>query len=1292
MCGRNEWNVSLSIKESIMKKVTVSTCYVLFSCFVVLGIWTAQSSAAPSPKAITSSDSSTTIVLSKYIIQLDCYMEITPYNSEEVIPQKKLLTAMGFYPIAGADISLIDEMNNPIENTNISGNIRYVVKYLDDNLSDYSGDELKTKISKNLISLKLFVFDGTNWNEENASIHIDEEGVRLETLSYLKYPYPFVFAYKETPGHNEIFYHSGIELVPGWNLISLPFQPIDNSIESLLDGVDCVSAWQFDSTNNRWNILLPGSPIWENQALSADTGLGLISEINAGEGIWLNCSASGTLNFTGKTSADNNLSYTSKGWNLIGLKGSETIPVDDLITVNDNVNCVMAWKWSNNNWNVFVSGDSTLLYEYAASKGFDILNEINPTEGFWIKSIQEKIYSNWEFETPPPVALYHDPGPPKDFIATPGDATITLSWTPFKNIKNHIGYRIQQNDGNNIIITDITDPYESSVEFTGLTNDKRYEYKINSVLEDKKFGTGDQIYGFYSDVISGVPKADFIPNNPPVMKFISTSSNINYEDTDIVYEGTDIVFQWVGDDSDGDIVGYLYSMDDDQPSSFTTSTEKVFTNLSKGSHTLYVKAKDNNNDFSEILSKSIMVIEKIVTSDDHGQLILVVGGPTSDYDTLWPVVKGLADGLYDSFINRGFTDDDIFFTVTADGVSEKIDDASPSIADLTNAISTWAGKSSKQGPLFIYLMDHGDPNGGFYLSKNEKISPAELKNVIDNFLLTNRKVILVIEACYAGFFKEKIETDNLVVISSSSKEMPAGLVEDLSFTKFFTMMIEQGFSIKKAFGLTKKILEKAIPPYSDQNPQIGDLSSISDSIYVAGDLVLAGNVFPIVTNASIDKPAPVSGEVVKLSADLIGNTENIRKVWAVITPPDFEPVQVIDYNVPDPNLSTVTLGAKPGHKYEAYYDGFVKDGEYQVVILAINEEGDIGISNSFSVSVNGVASICPSNVTDLIAQAGNEQVILTWAKDLEATGYKIYFKRTGSYYEEAVETGDVGSYTVTGLTNGALYTFKVTSIKEGCHETAGSIISTIPEITATPSTTSTTTTTTTITVPDTTTSTTTTMPATTTTTTTITVPTTTTTTTTVPVTTTTIPEFSEASIDLSIGWNLINSCLEPSDATADEILSYVNDNISSVWKWHNGGWTVYLPNEADKGALYANSKGFGLLEKINSGEGFWVNSNTAQTLNIDGTQPSNTSSSLTSGWNLAGLKSEQAKNITDFVSGNETKIASVWKWKNGKWAVYLPGQADGGAAYAQSKGFTLLSDIEPGEGFWVNALQAITLE
>jgi len=183
---------------------------------------------------------------------------------------------------------------------------------------------------------------------------------------------------------------------------------------------------------------------------------------------------------------------------------------------------------------------------------------------------------------------------------------------------------------------------------------------------------------------------------------------------------------------------------------------------------------------------------------------------------------------------------------------------------------------------------------------------------------------------------------------------------------------------------------------------------------------------------------------------------------------------------------------------------------------------------------------------------------------------------------------------------------------------------------------------------------------------------------------------------LSPAWNLVSLPVIPDDPSVDVILAGIEETVASVWKWVDGKWAVCLPGLEDKGASYASSKGFGLLTDINCGEGFWVNAGTDLSLSVPGTQPSDTSCSLASGWNLVGLKSDEAESITDFVAGNEIKIASVWKWDNdndnGKWDVYLPGQDDGGAAYALSKGFTLLENIYPGEGFWVNATQQTNLD
>jgi hypothetical protein len=74
---------------------------------------------------------------------------------------------------------------------------------------------------------------------------------------------------------------------------------------------------------------------------------------------------------------------------------------------------------------------------------------------------------------------------------------------------------------------------------------------------------------------------------------------------------------------------------------------------------------------------------------------------------------------------------------------------------------------------------------------------------------------------------------------------------------------------------------------------------------------------------------------------------------------------------------------------------------------------------------------------------------------------------------------------------------------------------------------------------------------------------------------------------------------------------------------------------------------------------------------------------FSSGWNLVASRIA----ITASESfGDPEKFTSIWKWQGegGKWAVHLPGESEAGA-YAAGKGFAVLTAIEPGEGFWINA-------
>ncbi|MBU4152485.1 MAG: hypothetical protein KKD63_06365, partial [Proteobacteria bacterium] len=181
-------------------------------------------------------------------------------------------------------------------------------------------------------------------------------------------------------------------------------------------------------------------------------------------------------------------------------------------------------------------------------------------------------------------------------------------------------------------------------------------------------------------------------------------------------------------------------------------------------------------------------------------------------------------------------------------------------------------------------------------------------------------------------------------------------------------------------------------------------------------------------------------------------------------------------------------------------------------------------------------------------------------------------------------------------------------------------------------------------------------------------------------TTTTIPDGQSITLQAGTGWSLLSSTI---GFQVQPVLGN-NAKYTSVWKWENGKWAVFLPGENSSGN-YATSKGFSQLTAINSGEGFWVNSTSLQNVLISGT-PVYGPLAFTSGWNLLGLKSATASTVTEIIT-SQSGIISIWKWKGGAWAVYLTSEGSTSGAYAASKGFSVLSTITPGEGFWVNAVK-----
>jgi len=79
---------------------------------------------------------------------------------------------------------------------------------------------------------------------------------------------------------------------------------------------------------------------------------------------------------------------------------------------------------------------------------------------------------------------------------------------------------------------------------------------------------------------------------------------------------------------------------------------------------------------------------------------------------------------------------------------------------------------------------------------------------------------------------------------------------------------------------------------------------------------------------------------------------------------------------------------------------------------------------------------------------------------------------------------------------------------------------------------------------------------------------------------------------------------------------------------------------------------------------------------------------LSPGWNLLGNSLNQTLSVPALY-GDPNTVTTVWKWDTGTsgWQFYTP-QMDAAAlqTYAFGKGYGVLAEIKPGEGYWVNAI------
>ncbi|WP_069473727.1 C13 family peptidase [Candidatus Marithrix sp. Canyon 246] len=349
-------------------------------------------------------------------------------------------------------------------------------------------------------------------------------------------------------------------------------------------------------------------------------------------------------------------------------------------------------------------------------------------------------------------------------------------------------------------------------------------------------------------------------------------------------------------------------------------------------------------------------------STSLGTAILIAGSGAHKQNTLFKYSQDLNLQMYNTLLQRGYTDDDIIYfnpfkggqDIDGDGKEEdNIVDYQlfDPLSELEAAFDSI--KYLQAGQQFIfYFHGHANPEQ-LQMNLENWLSAEELKRLLDK-VPTAAQQLIILDSCYSGSFLNELSATNRIIVASADAKTRAWNAKYDNFSEPLISELRRGKSIKDAFITTKDYMQTKPTLFGKQIPQLDGRLAKKFILGKEGTHAAAAPYMIDIHSPLILTPQQKEGFLwVKTSP----SGENIRKVRAVLIPPNIKSTEYQGEATNFQRQETIMTYQAERNRYETVYSGFNRTGTWQISYQAQGIDGTWSDKLTGEVQASGTSAL-----------------------------------------------------------------------------------------------------------------------------------------------------------------------------------------------------------------------------------------------------------------------------------------------------------------------------------------------